>query len=53
VKCDLCDREFNNSEELMRHKEQMHPMNDAEMPEMSGEKQEMPESEREPAERRR
>ncbi len=26
VKCDLCDREFANSEEVNRHKEQAHPM---------------------------
>jgi hypothetical protein len=30
VKCDLCDREFNNSEELMQHKEQVHPMDERE-----------------------
>jgi hypothetical protein len=26
VKCDLCDQEFTNSEEVKRHKEQVHPM---------------------------
>jgi hypothetical protein len=28
VKCDLCDQEFANSEEVKRHKEQVHPMGD-------------------------
>lgn len=28
MKCDLCDREFANSEEVKRHKEQVHPMGD-------------------------
>jgi hypothetical protein len=51
MKCDLCDQEFNTSEELMRHKEMVHPMEDAEMPDLAPEKREMPESE--PAERRR
>jgi hypothetical protein len=26
MKCDLCDQEFANSEEVKRHKEQVHPM---------------------------
>jgi len=26
VRCDLCDQEFANSEEVKRHKEQVHPM---------------------------
>jgi hypothetical protein len=26
VKCDLCDQDFANSEEVKRHKEQVHPM---------------------------
>ena len=26
VKCDLCDQEFANSEEVKRQKEQVHPM---------------------------
>jgi len=26
VKCDICDQEFANSEEVKRHKEQVHPM---------------------------
>ena len=42
MKCDLCDREFANSEELMRHKEQMHPMDEGEMPDMAPEKREDP-----------
>jgi hypothetical protein len=28
VKCDVCDQEFANSEEVKRHKEQVHPMGD-------------------------
>jgi len=28
MKCDLCDQEFANSEELKNHKEQSHPMGD-------------------------
>jgi len=57
VKCDLCDKEFSNSEELMRHKEQVHPMDEGEMPDFAPEKREIPDSEPaempEPAERRR
>jgi hypothetical protein len=55
VKCDLCDKEFSNSEELMRHKEQMHPMDQGEMPDNAPEKREMPDSEpaEMPSERRR
>ena len=49
MKCDLCDKEFNNSEELMRHKEQVHPVDDREMPDLAPEKREVPE----PAERTR
>jgi hypothetical protein len=46
VKCDLCDKEFNNSEELMQHKEQVHPTDEretdeAENPEV---KREVPDS---------
>ncbi len=26
MKCDMCDQEFANSEEVKRHKEQVHPM---------------------------
>jgi len=41
VKCDLCDKEFNNSEELKRHKEQVHeretPDMDVENPEVKRE----------------
>ncbi|HET6309755.1 MAG TPA: hypothetical protein VFH00_01985 [Candidatus Nitrosotalea sp.] len=52
MKCDLCSEEFANSEEVNRHKEEMHPMGDGkdldiiENPGMSG--SEVPE----PAERR-
>ncbi|HMJ39555.1 MAG TPA: C2H2-type zinc finger protein [Verrucomicrobiae bacterium] len=28
MKCDICDQEFANSEEIKRHKEQVHPMGD-------------------------
>jgi hypothetical protein len=44
VKCDLCDKEFNNSEELKSHKEQVHPMDEREMPDVDSEN---PEIERE------
>jgi hypothetical protein len=44
VKCDLCGREFNNSEELTQHKEQVHPMDEREVPGMD---KENPEIERE------
>jgi hypothetical protein len=30
VKCDICDQEFANSEEVKRHKEQVHPMGEEE-----------------------
>jgi hypothetical protein len=30
VKCDICDQEFANSEEVKRHKEQVHPMGEDE-----------------------
>jgi hypothetical protein len=49
VKCDLCAKEFNNSEELKQHKEQVHPMDGREVPDMEKEnpeiKREMPDSE--------
>jgi hypothetical protein len=32
VKCDLCNEEFANSEEVKRHKEQVHPMGDGKEP---------------------
>jgi hypothetical protein len=61
VKCDLCDKEFNNSEELKRHKEQVHPMDESETPDVDREnpeiKRETPDSDRTemsaPAERSR
>ena len=34
MKCDVCDKEFNNAEELKLHKEQVHPMDEGEVPEM-------------------
>jgi hypothetical protein len=49
VKCDVCEKEFNKSEELKRDKEQMHRMDESEAPDMDREnpevKREMPESE--------
>ena len=44
MKCDVCDKEFNNSEELKRHQEEVHPMDQGETPEMNSEN---PEIERE------
>jgi hypothetical protein len=44
VKCDLCGKEFNNSEELKQHKEQVHPMDEHEVPDLD---KENPEIERE------
>jgi hypothetical protein len=41
VKCDLCDKEFNNTEELKLHKEQVHPMDEGEVPEMKDENPEV------------
>ena len=32
MKCDLCDKEFNNAEELKQHKEEVHPMDQREVP---------------------
>jgi hypothetical protein len=50
VKCDVCDQEFANSEEVKRHKEQVHPMGeeDGEKPDLMETPEEMPE----PAEQR-
>jgi len=50
VKCDICDQEFANSEEVKAHKEQAHPMGDetGETPDLMEEGSENPE----PAERR-
>jgi hypothetical protein len=51
VKCDICDQEFANSEEVKRHKEEVHPMGegDGEKPDLmeNSTESEMPE----PAER--
>ena len=41
MKCDLCDKEFNNTEELKRHKEEVHPMDEGEVPEMKDENPEV------------
>ena len=30
MRCDLCDQEFANSEELHRHQERVHPMGESE-----------------------
>jgi len=56
VKCDICDQEFANSEEVKNHKEQVHPMGEGDLekpdlvenPGMKPEESEM----QEPAERR-
>ena len=32
--CDVCNQEFANSEEVKRHKEQVHPMGDGKDPEI-------------------
>ena len=49
MKCDLCGKEFNNSEELKEHKEQVHPMDESGAPDMDKEnpeiKREVPDSE--------
>lgn len=49
MKCDVCDKEFNNSEELKRHKEEVHPIDEQETPDMDPEnpevKREMSDSE--------
>jgi hypothetical protein len=34
MKCDLCNEEFANSEEVKRHKEQVHPMGDGKGPDL-------------------
>jgi hypothetical protein len=59
MRCDLCDQEFANSEELKRHQERVHPMGDgeggaADMMERPAADQGMPEAEKvpEPAEHR-
>lgn len=45
MKCDLCDQEFANSEEVKRHKEQVHPVADegGETPDLAETPDEMPE----------
>ena len=47
MKCDLCAQEFANSEEVKRHKEQVHPMGheDGEKPDLmeAPDRSEMPE----------
>jgi hypothetical protein len=45
VKCDICDQEFTNSEEVKRHKEQAHPMGEeGEKPDLMETPDEMPET---------
>ena len=44
MKCDVCQKEFNNSEELKQHKEQVHPIDESDTPDMD---QENPEVKRE------
>ena len=44
MKCDLCGREFNNTEELKQHREQVHPVDEREVPDID---KENPEIERE------
>jgi hypothetical protein len=34
MKCDVCNEEFANSEEVKRHKEQVHPMGDGKEPDL-------------------
>jgi hypothetical protein len=34
MKCDLCNQEFANSEEVKQHKEQVHPMGDGKDPDL-------------------
>jgi Zinc finger, C2H2 type len=41
VKCDVCDKEFSNSEELKRHQEEAHPMDELETPDMDPENPEV------------
>ncbi len=49
MKCDICDQEFANSEEVKRHQEQAHPMGEeGEKPDLMETPDEMPE----PAEQR-
>jgi hypothetical protein len=49
MKCDLCQKEFNNSDELKQHKEQVHPMDEGGTPDRDHEnpevKRETPEGE--------
>lgn len=49
MKCDICDQEFANSEEIKRHKEEVHPMGEeGKKPDLMETPDEMPE----PAEQR-
>ncbi|MDQ6719891.1 MAG: C2H2-type zinc finger protein [Candidatus Dormibacteraeota bacterium] len=41
MKCDMCGKEFNNSEELKQHKEQVHPMDKGETPDIDRENPEI------------
>ena len=48
MKCDLCSKEFNNSDELKEHVEEVHPMDEGKVPDLDEEnpeiKRELPES---------
>lgn len=41
MRCDLCDKEFNNTDELRQHKEQMHPMDQGDTPDLDRENPEI------------
>lgn len=41
VKCELCQKEFNNADELKRHMEQVHPTDEADVPDMKDENPEV------------
>ena len=41
MKCELCQKEFNNTDELKRHMEQVHPMDEADVPDMKDENPEV------------
>jgi hypothetical protein len=53
VKCDICDQEFANSEEVKAHKEEAHPMGDQKEAPATNDGTQMDQSEMpEPAEQR-
>jgi hypothetical protein len=51
MKCDVCNQEFANSQEVERHKEEVHPMGDGEKPDFM-ENPAVSDAMPEPAERR-